>query len=1521
MIKVKRPAWPLRPNPLRWVISSLLLTPGLAHANAPQAIEAVAGPGGMPQVDTSRPVPVVGIVAPTPGGISHNQFAQFNVGSQGVVINNALAPGISQLAGALPANSQFSGQAATDIVNEVISLHRSLINGPQEIFGQAANYILANPNGIYINGASFINAPRASFVVGTPEFDSVGQLHLNTLQAERLLEVGPQGLRNDQGAIALIAPRIEAQGDLIAPGRPLDILAGNNRVRHADNAIAESQHSQAEQRYDASLFGAMRAGRIRIVSTAQGAGVRLASPLIEADDSVQIRSAGDLHVSGDRREPEQIKLSRLDAGAGMLELHSEGDMHLSAVNARGDHINVRTSKNLYLDAATRETIEKDGEHWKNKAWFVTTETYNRERTTTATQQLGSLFSTPGDMHVLVGENATIRGAFVRADRLLRVNTGGDLEIEAAIDRKQVTEQSAHRKHLWRRDSRSESVEETAEHSMLLGGDMLLSSGGNLRISGSALESRADIAIKARSVDIDTVALRDSKSENSYRGDLVSGHFFGDTAKEGDQGVTHQGSTVEAGGKLTIETDRLAVRGSQVKGTEGAELISKEDGVFIESTKNIRKVERSTDSSKVFGLFKDDHRQERDETRHQGSELRSESNLKIVSPDDIVVRGSQVVADGTLDLVARGDVKIEPVADRTVVNTQRTTHGFTASAGETKVAEDGKAGSKQFVAQVGWEVNTDSTEASSEHLQGSLIQGKSVNIEGQGEVIVDSSTVKTTLGDANISGKNVRFTSTDALQTHERNTSRSGGYFGVEGGMDRVGSASLGEHQTARNQVQSAQAGRTDLSINGDLRVVAGDGQGLIEKQGTKVEVTGTFTEAAGAVDNRAVHDTAITTTEHTRWKGKAGLSIEYKDITRPLEKVAHEEEQTRLQQNGVEDAMDPPSLGVDIAVAHQQRAAREFSNIARGTEIKAAMVASDVAGSLNDVGTHYTANKINIRANEHTMLAAVSSTGRTLDRLDVDASLRVDTVTGSDINAKVLGVGSSLNTDFSNETAVPGSLTGKQGIAIQLGTQGVYEGTRIDGGSGDVSIVSAGTLSAPQANDRQSADEKSLGGFGQVKGGTTPGAGKAASLIGKLDGNANHTENAQARVAQIDTSAKVLLKSEGDLRLEGTRIGSAQQPAASIDLRANGRLQVLPGTDSHEAVGSGMGGALQITASGNPTAGGKGGGLGGAFNAARVDEQAQTSRGAEFQARDSMTIVSAAKAHDAVQLQGLQATTKALQVDASNGGVLIESAHSTDHRDNIDLAVGAGANSKSNPAAPSADTSGLYGRVKVGLEQLDSTTHSNAQLKADSLKIASAGDTRLAGANLEAGNITGAVGGDLHVETRQDQVDGLAVNIDLKLSREKNPQGLVNGATALAGPFGANVQEAAGKRLSKIDPNITPSVGIDVVEQHRTTASRATAVTATQGIDLQVQGNTTLTGASLAADSVNLGRGALSKIDLSGQDYRAEGGLNGSNAPLDLVQGVKKSSGKDTDNGFNLGLVRGGGHNETQQLKATVQQR
>ena len=128
----------------------------------------VSGPGtSMGQAGNG--VPIVNIAAPNASGLSHNQFSDYNVGANGVILNNATTrTQATQLGGIILGNPNLQGSAASTILNEVNGGNPSHLRGYTEVAGPAARVIVANPYGISCNGCGFINTPRATLTTGTP---------------------------------------------------------------------------------------------------------------------------------------------------------------------------------------------------------------------------------------------------------------------------------------------------------------------------------------------------------------------------------------------------------------------------------------------------------------------------------------------------------------------------------------------------------------------------------------------------------------------------------------------------------------------------------------------------------------------------------------------------------------------------------------------------------------------------------------------------------------------------------------------------------------------------------------------------------------------------------------------------------------------------------------------------------------------------------------------------------------------------------------------------------------------------------------------------------------------------------------------------------------------------------------------------------------------------------------------------------------------------------------------------------
>lgn len=93
-----------------------------------------------PSMETApNGVPVVNITAANGSGLSHNQYHDFNVHQQGLILNNSSGAANSQLGGIVAGNPNFHGNRGAEartILNEVTSANRSRIEGYIEVNGR-----------------------------------------------------------------------------------------------------------------------------------------------------------------------------------------------------------------------------------------------------------------------------------------------------------------------------------------------------------------------------------------------------------------------------------------------------------------------------------------------------------------------------------------------------------------------------------------------------------------------------------------------------------------------------------------------------------------------------------------------------------------------------------------------------------------------------------------------------------------------------------------------------------------------------------------------------------------------------------------------------------------------------------------------------------------------------------------------------------------------------------------------------------------------------------------------------------------------------------------------------------------------------------------------------------------------------------------------------------------------------------------------------------------------------------------
>lgn len=328
------------PARLSLLSSALCLAFGLAGQSSAQVVPA----GGATTMHHSASgVPIVNIAAPDAHGLSHNQFQQLNTVAPGVVFNNSTVDGRSQIAGQISRNPNLGATLASTILSEVTGTGPSSLQGTLEVFGGKANLIIANPNGISVNGLSTLNTNSLTLSTGVPSARD-GRVTLGVDRGK--ITVGGGGVNTDGlSTFDLIARMIQIDG-VIGDGTggltDIKAVAGSGSfdtsTRDLTSAVGRVRGAAgAHTGYaiDGSAAGAMHGKAIALIATDAGLGVRQPGMLASPGD-ISIDASGNVEVG-------TVK-------ARGVHMHSGADIKVAAAAATG-RLSVNAGRHLTLDSA------------------------------------------------------------------------------------------------------------------------------------------------------------------------------------------------------------------------------------------------------------------------------------------------------------------------------------------------------------------------------------------------------------------------------------------------------------------------------------------------------------------------------------------------------------------------------------------------------------------------------------------------------------------------------------------------------------------------------------------------------------------------------------------------------------------------------------------------------------------------------------------------------------------------------------------------------------------------------------------------------------------------------------------------------------------------------------------------------------------------------------------------------------------------------------------------------------------
>ena len=548
---------------------SALLSVLLATQPLLPAVAASITPSGNTQMDkAANGVPVVNIATPNQSGISHNKYNDYNVGKEGLILNNATGQlNQTQLGGLIQNNPNLkAGQEAKGIINEVTGANRSNLQGYTEVAGKAANVIVANPYGITCNGCGFINTPNVTLTTGKPVLDASGKLQsLDVTQGAVTIEgAGLNGSQSD--AVSIISRATEINAQLHA--KDLRVVAGANRVA-ADGSVSalKGEGTAPKVAVDTGALGGMYANRIRLVSSETGVGVNLGN-LNARQGDIALSSAGKV-----------VLKNTLASGSTTV---SAADVTLRGDHKAGGNVTVSGQTALTLDQAhvaadnnlqltTRGTLTQNGGAFTaaNDATLAAT---------TLIQSADAQASAGRHLAVNAEKNAALNGSVVAGQQLSvkggeLVQQGNLSASEIALNAQTLTQESRSTTN-----ASGNITLTTSGHSQLKGsttaGQSLAVSAGSLANHGTlaaVADTRINTGIFSNTGTVQGNSLTVSGTDITSSGALKSASTLdiradnatlsGETGAKGKTTVTASGNLNNSG--TLISDDTLTLNAAQI----------------------------------------------------------------------------------------------------------------------------------------------------------------------------------------------------------------------------------------------------------------------------------------------------------------------------------------------------------------------------------------------------------------------------------------------------------------------------------------------------------------------------------------------------------------------------------------------------------------------------------------------------------------------------------------------------------------------------------------------------------------------------------------------------------------------------------------------------------------------------------------------------------------------------------------------------------------------------------------------
>lgn len=1286
------------------------------------------------QVLQKSGIEIVNIATPTQTGLSHNKYDKYSVNQQGAVLNNALQNGHSQLAGELNRNPHLNQQAANVILNEVVSRQPSNLLGKQEIFGQRADYVLANPNGISCDGCGFINTARATLVVGQP---TVAQERITGYQvnSDNGLTAKGQIQNSELDQLDLIAPKVDVSGD-IHGAKQINVVMGRNQVQeNGQGQISVTQTAQEGKVLDGKIAGSMHAGRIRIHSADDRATLTLENANLQAKDTAV--TAGNLTLQGKITKTHHYSKSDQKEGRN-VRVYREFDRS----NEQYDKTTIH-SENLVLTGNNQLTIT-GAELQAKQATLVGGKTHFGTQTTTSvnntiTNQSKGLWhrnekdlnneqtlhrtSVKAEDLKVVARQDKITGQAVKldADNLGLFGKQG-IELEGAVTTNQYAAHSDFKRETARLRTGSSSQQSTEQHytasELSAKKQAILGSDADIHLTGTKATVDGDLLVKAKQVTFDS-----QTSQHQYHLDDKQ-RFWGGLAGSKTVGAARNeqrqhGSDITVANNLRIEADNGAsLLGSRVIAKGNGYLVAKQGNLTIDSVTSEQTQSTSQRVGTAFNILKAREQSFTHTLKTNGSSIKSDSNLYLSTDQQLNVRGSEVVAKQLLDIAAMSGVSVAGAEN--FETTRRNQAGIIASA---KIDELTAA------------FNID-RESIIDALVVSALRGKATEVflemlEGKATITAKAS-AKLGISYQNESNKNLTYTAAQ-----------------LAGGNTDINTATL--------NISGSKVAATDgnLSINAtDISTQAQHNQSNQHKNATYAGVSASVKATKDGISHSVSLGVEHSNSQSSSTIAQGSQLSASQNLSLNANQILHQGSQLSAGQNIDQNAADihhnaavnrqmsdgkNVNVGITVdsginrskvlntSITLKGEGGREQTEgySAQGTKLTAGGNISVNAERLLDQGTHYhSAQDTNLISKQHDLLAAQN--GKQSQNVTASANLAIsgNSKDFNTVNLKV-ALGGKFQANNSREQQDQLATINANNVRIET--------TRLNSQANINAANNAVVSASESANFAQANHHKAQqgGGFSANLGVgalVIPAASAAIPSIDlSLTANGQRSESQKGAAATL--AAKNLTVNASEVNLQGTNVNAASASFNADQLNMSALSNHNSGTDVTVGVGANLGASASS--------------VGVSGNFAVKHENGQQHAGTHL-AVNELTLNG-----NSVNLRGVSAQSENLALNANT--INVSAAENRLNKTGVSASLSLGGGLAEGQWKPSG------GSASFGVDVARNRTHTAVTLTSENAQL-NANNMQLVGSQVNADNISGTVN-HLNNQSVVNKVTEVKVNL------------------------------------------------------------------------------------------------------------------------------------------------------------------